>query len=188
MGIRLAHRIITKQNLFFHPLIVLGVSLVTALLFALLVIACFEGDARLYLLGYFMPIGIPFVACIFDRVEGWRSFRPVQRAVDLFVLALSLVRIAISVPLVSGHALFLTHALLSSRSLVVRGTAAAVLLEVGYLKIFLFHDDITLVGGVILGCITALVFRLAQGQKPADDAQTGPLKSGNQERGKNLGR
>ncbi len=147
------------KNIFFRPLIVLGVSLVAALLFALLVIACFGGDARLYLLGYFMPIGIPFVACLFDRAERWRSLHPIQQAVDLAVLAISLVRIAISVPLVSGHALFLTHALLSSRSWVVRGTAAAVLLEVGYLKIFLFHDDITLVGGIILGCITALAWR-----------------------------
>ncbi len=147
------------KNIFFRPIIVLSVSLVAALLFALLVIACFDGDARLYLLGYFMPIGIPFVACLFDRAERWRSFHPVQRAVDLSVLVLSLVRIAISVPLVSGHALFLTHVLLSSRSWVVRGTAAAVLLEVGYLKIFLFHDEVTLVGGIILGCVTALVFR-----------------------------
>ena len=159
MEIRPARRTIITQGIFFRPLIVLGVSLVAALLFSLLVIICFDGDARLYLLGYFMPVGIPFVACIFDRVEGWRSLHPVQRAVDLFVLALSLVRVAIPVPLVSGHALFLTHALLSSRSWVVRGTAAAVLLEVGYLKIFLFHDDITLVGGIILGCITALIFR-----------------------------
>jgi hypothetical protein len=159
MGITPAHRAITTQGIIFRPLIVLGISLVAALLFALLVIACFDGDARLYLLGYFMPVGIPFVACIFDRAEGWRSFHPIQRATDLFVLALSLVRIAVSVPFVSGHALFLTHALLSSRSWVVRGTTAAVLLEVGYLKIFLFHDNITLVGGVILGCITALVFR-----------------------------
>ena len=159
MGIRPAHRTIPTQSIIFRPLVVLGISLIAALLFSLLVIACFDGNARLYLLGYFMPVGIPFVACIFDRVEGWRSFHPVQRAVDLFVLALSLVRIAISVPLVSGHALFLTHALLSSRSWIVRGTAAAVLLEVGYLKIFLFHDDLTLVGGIILGCITALVFR-----------------------------
>jgi len=154
----------------FHPLIVLGVSLVAALLFALLVIACFDGDARLYLLGYFMPVGIPFIAYMFDRMESWRSLHPAQRAVDLFVLALSLVRVAISVPLVSGHALFLTHALLSSRSWIVRGTAVVVLLEVGYLKIFIFHDDITLVGGGILGCITALIFRLARGQKPAGDA------------------
>jgi hypothetical protein len=169
MGITPAHRAIPAQGIIFRPRIVLGISLAAGLLFALMVIACFDGDARLYLLGYFMPVGIPFVACIFDRAEGWRSFHPIQRAADLFVLALSLVRIAIAVPLVSGHALFLTHAMLSSRSWVVRGTAAAVLLEVGYLKIFLFHDNITLVGGIILGCITALIFRSAQGQKLTDD-------------------
>jgi hypothetical protein len=147
------------RNTVFHPLAVLGTSLVAALVFSVFVIKCFDGEMRLFLLFYFMPVGIPFTAYILDRAERWRTVRLTQWAIDLFVLALSLARATAAVPLISGHTLFLIYALLSTQSWVARGTAAVVLLQVSYLKLFIWHD-ITWLGGMTLGGIAALCFHL----------------------------
>jgi hypothetical protein len=61
------------------------------------------------------------------------------------------------VPLISGHALFLTYSLLSARSRVAQITAFAVLLQVIYLKLFVWHDLITPSGGILLGSGAALL-------------------------------
>ena len=62
-----------------------------------------------------------------------------QWLIDLVVIALSLIRALVPLPLVSGHALFLSYALLTVPSVVVRTSAALVLLEVIYLKIFIWQ-------------------------------------------------
>lgn len=121
----------------------------------------FDGEMRLFLLFYFMPVGVPFVAYVLDRAERFRTVRLIQWAIDLSVLVLSLARAVAAVPLISGHALFTIYALLSTRSWVARGTAAVVLLQVSYLKLFVWHD-ITWLGGIMLGSIAALCFYLVR--------------------------
>jgi hypothetical protein len=74
------------------------------------------------------------------------------------VLIVSLMRIFIAVPFISGHALLLTYIALSTQSLLARFTAALVLLEVFYIKIFLW-SDFTFFGGALLGVLAAILFR-----------------------------
>lgn len=149
---------ITQRQFLFHPVTVLFVSILAAGIFAVFIHLLFDGDLRWFLLYYFVPIGIPFVAFLFDRAEQYGSGSPVSWVIDLAVLIPSLARAFVRVPLVSGHAFFLVYCLLTSRSRIARIAAFLVLLQVAYLKIFVTHDT-ALVGGVIVGCIAALAYR-----------------------------
>jgi hypothetical protein len=149
---------ITRREFIFHPITVLVVSLLAAAIFALFIILSFDGDLRWFLLYYFTPIGIPFVAFLFDRAEQYSLASRAAWAIDLVVLLPALTRAFIPIPLISGHALFLTYCLLTSRSKVARLTAIIVLLQVAYLKLFVTHDT-ALFGGVIAGCLASLVYR-----------------------------
>lgn len=149
---------ITQRQFIFHPATVLVVSVLAAGTFAGFIHLLFDGDLRWFLLYYFVPIGIPFVAFLFDRAEQYGSGSPVSWVIDLAVLIPSLARAFVRVPLVSGHAFFLVYCLLTSRSRIARIAAFLVLLQVAYLKIFVTHDT-ALVGGVIVGCIAALAYR-----------------------------
>src|SRR5690349_11762015 len=119
------------RSLVFHPIFVLFVSLTAAMLFASYAIWRYEGEWRDLLLYYFAPIGVPFVAYLFDRAERWRE---VVWFIDIPVVILALLRSAYPIPIVSGHSLFLTYALFTTRSWVARLTAALILIEVIYLK------------------------------------------------------
>jgi hypothetical protein len=149
---------VTSRQFIFHPVTVLVVSIVAAAIFALLVTLLFDGDLRWFLLYYFTPIGIPFVAFLFDRAEQYELASTASWALDLVVLIFALTRAFVRIPLISGHALFLAYCLLTSRSNVARITAVLVLLQVAYLKIFVTHDT-ALFGGVITGCLAALLYR-----------------------------
>jgi hypothetical protein len=148
---------ITRREFIFHPITVLGISIVAAAIFALFVILLFDGDLRWFLLYYFTPIGIPFVAFLFDRAEQYELTAIAAWIVDLAVLIPALTRAFVRLPLVSGHTLFLVYSLLTSRSKVARITAILVLLQVAYLKIFVTHDT-ALFGGIIAGCLAALIY------------------------------
>jgi hypothetical protein len=78
--------------------------------------------------------------------------------IDLLVLIPALTRAFVRLPLISGHALFLTYALMSCRSAVARIAAFLVLLQVAYLKIYVTHDT-ALIGGVVFGYLAAIVYR-----------------------------
>jgi hypothetical protein len=149
---------LTQRQFIFHPATVLVASILAAGIFAVFIRLLFDGDLRWFLLYYFVPIGIPFVAFLFDRVEQYGSISLVSWLIDLAVLLPALARAFVRLPLISGHALFLVYCLLTSRSNIARITAALVLLQVAYLKIFVTHDT-ALVGGVIVGCLAALLYR-----------------------------
>jgi len=151
------NRVIQRQYLF-HPVTILLVSITAAAIFALLVTLLFDGEFRWFLLYYFTPIGIPFVAFLFDRAEQNSLDSKIASALDLVVLIFALIRAFVRIPLVSGHALFLVYCLLTARSKVARITAVLVLVQVIYLKIFVTHDT-ALFGGVIVGCLAALLYR-----------------------------
>lgn len=143
------------KSLVFHPLFVLFVSLSAALLFAGFAIWRYEGEWRDLLVYYFAPIGVPFVAYLFDRAEHWRK---IIWFIDIPVVILALLRSVYPIPIVSGHSLFLTYAMFTTRSWVARLTAALVLVEVIYLKVFVWRDP-TLIGGIVVGIFAALVER-----------------------------
>ncbi len=149
---------LTQRRYFFHPITVLTVAAVATAVFAFLVYSIFDGDRRLYVLYYSTPIGIPFVCFIFDRVERYKTIPKGLWVVDLAVLITALTRALLPIPLISGHAIFLSYALLTSHSKVTRITAALIMLQVAYLKIFIWHD-VTILGGVILGSLAASAYR-----------------------------
>ena len=148
----------TQRQFLFHPVTVLVVSLTAAGIFAFFITLLFDGDFRWFLLYYYVPIGIPFVAFLFDRAEGYAQASRTSWTIDLVVLIFALTRAFVRLPLISGHALFLTYCLLTSRSKVARIAAVLVLLQVAYLKLFVTHDR-ALFGGVVAGCLAALVHR-----------------------------
>ncbi len=139
------------KTFIFHPIFVLCLSLLAALLFVAFAIWKYEGEWWDLLVFYFAPIGMPFVAFLFDRAQHRDKIR---WWIDGPVVGLALLRSAYPIPIVSGHSLFLTYALLTSRSWVARLTAFIVLLQVIYLKTFVWHDA-TLIGGIIVGVLVA---------------------------------
>jgi hypothetical protein len=156
-----------RQSIF-QARTVLATSFAGALLFSAAVLV-FGGGRRFFYLYYFMPIGIPFIAFLFDRAERWRETPWAQKGLDAAVLALSLLRMLVAVPLISGHSLFLAYALLSARSWPARATAALVLLEVFLIKVFLWRDA-TLLGGLVVGVLAALLFLAAQSRRRPEAA------------------
>lgn len=141
----------------FHPLTVLLWGLAVGLLVGLWIDYSFVDAEREYMLYYYLPMAIPFVAFLFDRLERLAAPSLTQWVVDAGVLAWSLTRAFIPIPFASGHALFLTYALLTTRGWVPRLTAALVMLQVIYLK-FAWRD-VSLIGGIVLGCLAALLYR-----------------------------
>lgn len=106
---------------------------------------------------YVVPIVVPFVAFLFDRTERFRQSFFIQHLADIVVVGTAMGRVLGNIPFVSGHTLFLTYALLTSRSLVVRITAALVMLQTIYLKYFVWHDFVTSTNGIVLGTLAAAV-------------------------------
>lgn len=166
-----------RRQFIFYPATVLAVSIIAAAIFALIVTLFFEGDLRWFLLYYFTPIGIPFVAFLFDRGEQYELASLASWAVDLAVLVPALMRAFVRLPLISGHALFLTYCLLTSRSKVARITAVLVLLQVVYLKLFVTHDK-ALFGGIIAGCLAALYYQWVKPSSPTTVIQEHPMGTG----------
>ncbi len=149
-----------KQFLF-HPIVILLVAFLAALSFALCLKLLFDGELEFFLLYYFVPITVPFVAYAFDRAARWRSITWRAWAIEVPVIALALSRGVWPVPFVSGHALFLSYAMLACESRLARILAALVMLQVAYIKIFLWQDW-SLVAGIVVGAVTAILFRKTQ--------------------------
>lgn len=106
---------------------------------------------------YVVPVVVPAVAFLFDRMERFREETVVQRVIDLAVVAVATMRMMGHLPLISGHALFLTHAIIRPGSILTRLTAAAVMLEVIYLKLLVWNDPVSPAVGVILASVAGVV-------------------------------
>jgi hypothetical protein len=148
---------VSLRSINFHPLTVLFFSLIGASLYAFYATLRFSGDKLSGIYFYVVPIVIPFVAFLFDRAERFRQSNLIQLTVDILVVGTAMWRVIGNVPFISGHALFLTYALLSTGSRVAQITAAIVMLQVIYLKYIVWHDWITLTSGIVLGLLTALI-------------------------------
>lgn len=148
---------VLPRSLIFHPLIILLSSLIGAALYVCYATRGFSVSKPAGQFFYVVPIIIPFVAFLFDRAERFRELNLKQFAVDAVVVVTAMWRVIGNVPYVSGHTLFLTYALLSSRSLVVRITGAIVMIQVIYLKYIVWHDWVTSTCGIVLGVLAAFV-------------------------------
>lgn len=136
----------------------LALSLLAAALFALCVNDRLVGEQRVFWLYYFVPIAVPFVAFVVDRVGRRAASRWAQWAIDLPVVAAALARVFWPVPFISGHVLFLAYASLTAKSAIARVTAVLVLVEVFYLKILVWRDFTTWTGGWLIAGAAAWMF------------------------------
>ncbi len=147
-----------------HPLVALFASLGAMLaLVAFVIIDNGLGvnpERHAWFLYYMVPIAAPLVAFLLDRAARLRELRWMQWAIDLPVIILGLIRAVYPLPGVSGHALFLTYAILTTHSRVAQVLSVIVLAEVIYLKLIAWHDP-TLFGGVLIAILVALLFHLS---------------------------
>ena len=114
---------------------------------------------------YFVPLMVPLIAFMFERVEQVREASFLQHGVDFLVFALAAGRVVGNVPYISGHALLLSYMLLQSKSKLVRISAILVLAQTLVLKYFVWGDFVTSNVGIFLGC--TLAFLVALSRKPA---------------------
>jgi hypothetical protein len=152
---------IRYRSLPFQPIVVLLVSLFGAALYGFYFLrsagfkpSVFSFSGTFF---YVVPIIVPFVAFLFDRAEHWRNSVYIKSMIDVFVVGTAIGRVVANVPLISGHTLFLTYALFTSRSYVVKISAALVMLQTAYLKYFVWHDWVTSTSGIIVGSLAAFV-------------------------------
>ena len=159
--------------LLFQPLVVLLFSLAAAALCGMYLLRGSGVNAgALSLSGsffYVTLIVVPFVAFLFDRAEHLGETKAIRLIVDVLVIGLAIGRVVAIVPLVSGHTLFLSYALLSSRSVVVIVSASLVMLQVIYLKYFVWHDLVTSTSGILLGCLSAYCVNRIQARQKGSE-------------------
>ena len=148
-----------RNRLVFHPLLVLACAALGILIYVTWARWRFPGGdlSRHYI--YVLPIVVPFVAFIFDRAKHFPEGAVVELIVDSAVVVTSIMRMLGVVPFVSGHALFLTYAIARPGTRLTKITAALVMLQVIYMKFFLWHDWVTPVTGITLGLSGAFVIR-----------------------------
>ena len=115
---------------------------------------------------YFVPLMVPMIAFMFERVEHGPEANFFQHGVDFLVFSLAVGRVVGNVPYISGHTLLLSYALVCSRSWIVRIPAILVLGQTLYLKYFVWHDFVTPNVGLVLGCVLAFVVYLLPKPKP----------------------
>ena len=154
---------INYRSVLFHPVVVLLISLAATGLFGLYLLRGsiigsnrFQFPASFF---YVVPIVVPFVAFLLDRAERVTEMNALQVAIDVAIVALAMARVFTSLPFVSGHTLFLSYAIGSSRSAVALITASLVMMQVIYLKYFVWHDPVTSTSGIILGSLAAIGVR-----------------------------
>ena len=108
---------------------------------------------------YVLPIIVPCVAFIFDRARHFSGATLLELTIDVAIVVTSFMRMMGAVPLVSGHALFLSYAIARPGSRLTKITAALVMLQVIYLKFFVWHDRVSPTTGIILGLLAAFAVR-----------------------------
>lgn len=139
-----------------HLTVLAASAAATCVFVALMLLLPRYADARerFYLFIYNAPIAFVFVAYLFDRVERRLAIRRRQWLIEPCVIGLALTRALVPVPLISGHALFLTYVVLTTPRRLAWRLAMLVLVEVAYIKIVFLHDA-TLVGGALIGTLAA---------------------------------
>ena len=111
---------------------------------------------------YVVPLTVPLIAFMFERVEHVREANFFQHGVDFLVFGLAVGRVVGDVPYVSGYTLILSYILLQSKSRLVRISAIVVLVQTLFLKYFMWHDFVTSNVGIALGSILAALVVLSK--------------------------
>lgn len=106
---------------------------------------------------YNAPLFILCAIWLLLRKDMWRRRQWLRSTVDLLVLLLGLVRFLGAAILPSGHALFLTHTLITVGNLIYRIFALLMLLVVIALKIS-WGDYESWTAGIIVGLISGLLW------------------------------
>ena len=145
------------QSLIFQPIFVLLVSVLAALFYALFATLKFSGDKLINQYYYVTPIVIPFVIFLIERAKNFQQESTITKLIDAIVIVTAMWRVIGDVPYISGHALFLTYAILSAYTYLGRITAIIIMIEVVYLKVFIWNDWLSLTSGILLGVIAFLM-------------------------------
>ena len=156
-----------------RPLAVTLLGLAGSASGALYAILRFPPDKAALNLVYFVPIVFPFVTFLLERARSLRETTPWSCVPDSIVVVLAMWRVIGDVPLLSGHALFLSYAALTCRSRITRFAAILVLLETAWLKLIVWHEPVSLGLGVALGSCFALVHLWLRRREPANPVVTG---------------
>jgi hypothetical protein len=141
----------------YQPLSILLISITAASVYFLYATWRFSDDKIFNQYYYVVPIVVPFTIFLLDRAERIHRRKLAQMLIDSAVVIMAMWRVIGDVPYVSGHTLFLTYCILTVSSLGGRITAIIVLIEVIYLKLFVWNDWITSLVGIVLGIIAALI-------------------------------
>jgi hypothetical protein len=123
-----------RSKLIFHPLVVLACAALVMLSYVAWMCWRFRGGDLSNHFMYVLPIIVPFVGFIFDRAKHFSEAVLVELILDSAVVITSIMRMIGVVPVVSGHALFLTYAMARPGSRLTKITAALVMLQVIYLE------------------------------------------------------
>jgi len=111
---------------------------------------------------YFVPLMVPCLAFMIERVQHVRQANFFQHGVDFLVFGLAVGRVTGGdVRYISGHTLLLSYMLVSSRSNIVRITSILVLIQTLFLKYYVWGDFVTSNVGLVLGCALAFSVWLA---------------------------
>lgn len=152
------------RKIFFHPLVVLAAAAAAILCYVVMMRWRFPGGNLANHFFYTLPILVPFVAFLFDRARTFRDASLLDLTVDSAVVFTSIARGLALVPIVSGHVLFLTFAIVRPGSRLTKITAALVMLQVIYLKLVIWHDPVSPFAGIVLGTLAAYIVRRAAGK------------------------
>jgi len=114
---------------------------------------------------YFVPLMVPMIAFMLERVEHVREANFFQHGVDYLVFGLAVGRVVGNVPYISGHTLLLSYALLQTKSRLVRISSILVLAQTLCLKYFVWGDFVTSNVGIALGCALAFLVTLSRKSK-----------------------
>ena len=156
-----------------RPLVITLLGLAGSASWAIYAILRFPPDKAALNLVYFVPIVFPFVTLLLERARSVRETPSWSSVPDSIVLVLAMWRVIGDVPLLSGHALFLSYAVLTCRTHITRFAAILVLLETVWLKLIVWHEPASLGSGVALGLCFALVNRWLRSREPAGPVFTG---------------
>ncbi len=122
--------------------------------------------ARRYVLYYAMPLTVIVPVWGRLRLVRFAALTPTQRVADALVLIAATVRtLGGDVVPVSGHALFLTHTIVTTRNKYYRMAATGASAITLWFKLRIWNDRSSLVAGVLAGGMTALVWMLSDRAK-----------------------
>ena len=142
-----------------HPFVVSAIGLASCAAWALYSGLRFPPEKAALNYVYHVPIVFPLVTFVLERSRSKSRTHSLSLALDAVVVVLAMWRIIGNVPILSGHALFLSYAALTCRTRLTRFAALLVLAETFVLKVFVWHDSASFVAGITLGLVVVLARR-----------------------------